>query len=206
MRIELNPDSPPADDVDAVEWVEVTFAPDGRLAVGSPSGLIRMFDPVTGEELQRIEGAPGTSDDRLEFGSDGTSLVTAGFSGYHRYDVDSGAPLWAEPTVTEQCDSSAVVERVGLVLCGEFSGRVLALDLDTGVEVGRRFDSQQGVVCGLAVSPDGTRFAQISSCLEGGGVTIVEWSVDGGGPISRLLVDNIEWRGPGTVPPTARSP
>jgi hypothetical protein len=43
-----------------------------------------------------------------------------------------------------------------------------------------------GGVCGLAVSPDGKRLAEVSSCGDGDGATIREWLLDGGGAISHL--------------------
>ena len=73
-------------------------------------------------------------------------------------------------------------------MCGEWSGRVIAYDLATGAELGSRFDSQQGDVCGLAVSPDGTRLLEVTSC-QGTGLTLIEWRLDGGGPISRPVVE-----------------
>ena len=78
--------------------------------------------------------------------------------------------------------------------CAEsFQDDVKAFDLLTGAEVGRRFDAQQGVVCALIAAEDGTSFAEVSGCTSGT-ATLVEWRLDSGGAISRLVVDSQEER------------
>ena len=67
-------------------------------------------------------------------------------------------------------------------------GRVLALDVTTGAEIDRPLDPQQGPVCGLAVTPDATRLIELTSCLDRA-AAFAEWRLDGGGPVSRLVVD-----------------
>ena len=49
-------------------------------------------------------------------------------------------------------------------------------------------DPQQGPVCGLAVTPDATRLIELTSCLDRP-AAFAEWRLDGGGPVSRLVVD-----------------
>ena len=49
-------------------------------------------------------------------------------------------------------------------------------------------DPQQGPVCGLAVTPDATRLIELTSCLDRS-AAFAEWRLDGGGPVSRLVVD-----------------
>ena len=165
----------------------VAFTPDGDLAIGSLVGPIRVVDPHTGAELRRFDSPQETSNFDVFFTRDGTEMVTVGSRGMMRFDVASGEPLWLEPQPVPFCPTWAYAERIGALLCGDPSGQVTAFDVATGQEVGRRFDSQLGGVCSLAVSADGTRVAEVSSCY--GEATIVEWRLDGGGPISRLVVD-----------------
>jgi DNA-binding SARP family transcriptional activator/WD40 repeat protein len=185
LRTEL-PTLPRPDDAgNVVVTAAVAFAPDGRLAVGSQAGPIRLVDPMTGREDQRLDGAQETSQGDLFFSSDGETVVATG-AGMERFALETGEPLWDGPVSTEQCNSYAVAERIGAVLCGEWSGRVVAFDLETGAEIGQRFDSQLGDVCALAISPDGNRLAEVASCSRDD-VTVVEWRLDGGGPVSRLV-------------------
>ena len=167
----------------------VAFTPDGDLAVGSQLGPIRVVDPHTGVELRRIDSPQETSNLDIFFTQDGSEMVTLGSLGMMRFDVASGEPLWSEPRAVPYCSAWAYAERLGALLCGDASGQVIAYDVATGAELGQRFDSQLGGVCSLAVSADGTRFAEVSSCY--GNATIVEWRLDGGGPVSQLVVDTL---------------
>ena len=62
----------------------VLFAPNGRLAVLSRSGVIRIFDVATGVELQRLDGTRGAVGETASFSQDGSVLVTAGVIGFRR--------------------------------------------------------------------------------------------------------------------------
>jgi hypothetical protein len=83
------------------------------------------------------------------------------------------------------------------VACADYSGQVLAYDVAMGDDVDLQFDSQQDDACGLAVSADGTRLVEIAGCTFGA-PTIVEWQLDGGGPISKF-VDNLGGDQPGRL-------
>ena len=164
----------------------VAFTPDGDLAVGSQQGPIRVVDPRTGTELRRFESPQETSNHYIFFTQDGSEMVTLGSLGMMRFDVASSEPLWPEPRLVPYCPAWAYAERLGALLCGDVAGAT-AYDIATGAELGQRFDSQLGGVCSLAVSADGKRFAEVASCY--GNATIVEWRLDGGGPVSQLVVD-----------------
>ena len=166
----------------------VAFTPDGELAVGSQLGPIRVVDPHTGAELRRIDSPQETSNLDVFFTEDGSEMLTIGSLGMMRFDVASSEPLWSEPRAVPFCPW-AYAERLGAMLCGDDSGQVIAYDIATGAELGHRFDTQHGGVCGLAVSADGKRFAEMSSCP--GKTTIVEWRLDGGGSVSDLVVDAV---------------
>ena len=168
---------------------ELEFTPDGGLAVGSQAGVLRIVDPETGRERQRFEGPQESSHAFIGFVNGGREIVAAG-EPFVRYDLATGERLMtsSRPPDEHSCNNFAAVERIGALLCGEWTGRVLAFDLETGAPLGALLNSQQGDVCGLAVSPDGTRVAEVAACTSED-VTIVEWRVDGGGPISRLALD-----------------
>jgi WD40 repeat protein len=172
-----------------VNTVAVLFAPDGSLIVSSQAGPIRIVDPATGSEIRRLDGPRETSEYILRLGQDGRSLATVGHDGVMRYDLASGAALWARPGVGEPCDSFASIERLGVMLCGQESGRVLTLDLASGTVVDRRFDSQTGNVCGLMVDPAGTRLV-VTTRSETSDYLV--WRLDGSGAASRLTVGTNE--------------
>jgi DNA-binding SARP family transcriptional activator/WD40 repeat protein len=184
-RLVANLEQPePVSDFGDVVTASVAFVPDGRLVVGSPSGPIRFFDPVSGTEVQRIEGPARTSEVALFQNGDGDVLITAGLSGVIAYDVESGQPRSAEAHPVGGCTNLAYAESMGAILCTD-GPRVTAHDVITGDEFDPELDSEQGDLCGLIVSPDGSRLAEVTGCLEGQ-ATIIEGRLDGGGPLNRL--------------------
>ena len=175
----------------------VVFHPDGTLVVGSMAGPIRFVDPTDGSVSRSIDAPPFTADWSLLLSDDGTTLVTLGSADRSEpvvtvYDLETDEPI-AGPYPIDWCNSFAYAERLGLLLCGKASGDVKAFDLLTGAEVGRRFDAQQGVVCALITAEDGTSFAEVSGCTSGA-ATLVEWRLDSGGAVSRLVADSQEER------------
>ena len=66
----------------------VLFAPDGRLAIVSRTGVIRLIDAATGVELQRLDGDREVVGEAASFSQDGSVLVTAGSSGFVSWDVE----------------------------------------------------------------------------------------------------------------------
>jgi DNA-binding SARP family transcriptional activator/WD40 repeat protein len=174
----------------------LAFTPDGSLLIGTEFAPIRVVDPRTGVDL-RVIGAPQfTADVDLFVSDDGTELFTVG-SGIPNelsistspliagFDLVTGEPLWPEHRVPDHCVRVAYSGLLGALLCGGWSGEVVAVDVSTGAPV-RAFDAQQGDVCGLAVSTDGTRLVQLASCANGQ-MTAIEWRLDGGGPVSRVF-------------------
>ena len=75
----------------------VAFSPAGILAVGSQAGPIRLVDPHTGVELQRIDGPQETSNQYIFFNREGTEIVTVGWLGSMGFDIASGESLWPDP-------------------------------------------------------------------------------------------------------------
>ena len=174
----------PADATNSVLTAATTFQSDGILLVGSQAGPVRVVDPKTARVIRQIDLPQESSNGYLGLSSDGRTLLAAGNRHSGQYDLATGKPRW---TVTDdRCNARAIIERLGIEICGEWTGRVNAFDLNTGVQLGDRFDSQQGSVCALAINPAGDRLVEVASC-NSDDVTIIEWRLDGGGPISRLL-------------------
>jgi WD40 repeat protein len=68
----------------------VEFSPDSRsLAIGQPDGFIRLYDPVTGEETQRIESA--SEPEVVRFHPGGRKLAVCSGSQVGVWDLDAGA-------------------------------------------------------------------------------------------------------------------
>ncbi len=158
----------------------VAFGPDGTLLIGSQGGPIRFVDPLTGTEQRRIDGPAQTSEYLLRVSTSGQWLATSGINGRMAYDLASGAPLWARPHAGS-CEGLAVVEGIGAVLCSDGSGRVRAIDLATGIEDGRRFDSHQGIVTDLLITPDQATLVEVTPN------GYVVWKLDGSGPVARKI-------------------
>ncbi len=175
---ELDPVPRPDDARMLGSTVAVAYASDGSLIVTSQAGPVRWFDPLTGEEIGRTEGANQTSEWGVYVAGDGVSMITYGTRGVMRYALPSGEPLWADP-VDRRCDFlSAPVEALNAVLCLS-AARMLALDLDTGVSLGPRFSGRGEFPL---VSPDGSTLFVFS--FDG---TMTSWRLDGGGLVSRFL-------------------
>ena len=169
----------------------VAFLPDGSLVVGSMAGPLRIIDPADGSELERIESPPLTTNEMLWLTKDGTHAVTLGsnngVASVSTFDLEAGQRVTPEPApMYPNCNAVAYAERIGAILCATWDGRVLAFDVATGAELSQRLDPQQGPVCGLALTADGTRLIEVTSCLAGG-LTFAEWRLDGGGAVSRLV-------------------
>ncbi len=184
LRAELPTLGRPDDALNVVVTAALEFLPNGRLLVGSQAGPIRVIDPASRAEVDRIKAAQATSDGYILSADGGRTIIAGGYRSTASFDLVTGAQRWKVDQMS--CNTTTIAERTGVLLCGEWSGRVTAFDLATGVEVGRRFDSQLGSVCAVAVNPAGDRFVEVSGC-QAGDVTLVEWRLDGGGPVSRLL-------------------
>lgn len=184
-RAEIEP-IPRPDDAQLIQTtVALAFTSDGQLVIGSQAGPIRLIDPATAEELRRIDGPRETSEVAIRMSADGRSMVTAGWRGHMRYDIESGDPLWPRPAEVEGCvESIALAERIAEVLCGEHeSQRVRAIDLDTGAIIDPPIVHRSGYVCAVLNSPDGTLLIEMSC----GRDSYALWRVDGGGAASRLV-------------------
>ena len=184
----------------------LAFLPNGNLVIGSMAGPLRIVNPADGTEVARIESPPLTTNNFLWLTRDATHAVTLGHSSWEgdwdtpisTFDLEAGRRVQPEPTpMHTNCNQYRYAEQIGAILCATWGGRVLALDVTTGAEIDRALDPQQGPVCGLAVTPDGTRLIELTSCLDRA-AAFAEWRLDGGGPVSRLVVDAANARIPAT--------
>ena len=175
----------PDDATNFVGTAAVAFTPTGQLVVGSLAGPIRIVDPKSGAEVRRIEATPQSSNNSVSVSADGRSALIAGNAATNRYNLETGQPLWPRAIAGDRCNTRTVVERLGIILCGEWTGRVTAFDFATGTPLGARYDAQQGPVCALAVNPAGERLVEVSGCVSDD-VTLVGWRLDGSGPISTV--------------------
>jgi DNA-binding SARP family transcriptional activator/WD40 repeat protein len=175
----------------------VVFDGTGHLYVASDAGPVRVFDPVTLEELARLPAPPayngpgncGGTPSHLAVSRNGQTLV--GNSEYGTlavWDLPARELRWSRGDT--DCQSIAIAPAAETsVYCGDQAGSVLAYDLTSGEPAGRRFPTQQGLVFAMAVTPDESRlvFSSVEKPLLG------VRRVDGGGPIQRNIA-------PGTNP------
>ena len=186
LRHELPTLGRPDEATNGVVTAALGLTPDNKLVVGSQAGPIRIVDPLSGAEIRRIPAPPESSDGTIVISQDGRTMVTAGAVSTGRVDLETGAQLWSLQTDDAACNAFAVDESASTLLCGEWTGRVVAFDLNTGTGLGSRYDSQLGDICALAVSPSGDRLIEVSSC-NSDDVTLVQWRLDGGGPVNQLI-------------------
>lgn len=161
----------------------LAFRPDGMLVAGSPAGVLRVVDPVTGAVVEQLAGAPeGTSDAVVAVAADG-AVVTTGSRGVARWDSGSGMPAWVRAVGAGDCERAVVAVIVGAVLCADATGSVVALDLATGSPTGNRYDLQRGPASALLLTPDGTTLLEVGAEEP----VIARWRLDGIGLVSRRL-------------------
>ena len=106
----------PADARYNVYTAAVVFLPDGRLAIGSQEGPIRIVDARTGAELGRFDGARETSEAIVAVTADGTTLVTSGARGTMAWDVATGTARW--PRAATGCNDLEIAPRLLYGLAG----------------------------------------------------------------------------------------
>lgn len=197
LRVEIEHPAPANETAAAASAPAVAFTADGELILGALAGPVRVVDPADGSTQRRIDAPALTTDGQMWVDDHGSKLVTLGsirddgtrtLTALHLDESRSPAP---ESNEVPECRSGswAYAGRINAVVCADYSGRVLAYHVESGDEVPLRFDSQQGDVCGVAVSADGLRLFELASCTFGN-ATIIEWRLDGGGPVSRHVNDS----------------
>ena len=185
--LQLELDSPPVASAwgSSADTESVLFAPDGRLAIVSRTGVIRLIDAATGVELQRFDGDREVVGEAASFNQDGSVLVTAGSSGFVSWDVEESEMRSPVQDRDVRCRMIVYAPFIDAVLCPTGPGPVIAFDAESGNEI-RQFDAPPVGACAIAVSPDGTKFVTVASCASGARAQLLEWRLDGAGPVSHV--------------------
>jgi len=175
---EIEPIPRPDDARYFTNTVAVAFMSDDRLIVTSQAGPIRIIDPRSGAEMQRIEGPRETAEAAAILAPDESWLLTNGYSGLMRYDLPSGRPAWDAPS-NHECQATAVTP-IGLALCVELGGRITTIDLASGGLGRASFEGTPGTVNTAA-----TRDGSIVIVFGAGRYTL--WRTDGSGLVNTVL-------------------
>ncbi len=163
-------------------WVgTLAFAPDGHRIATAHNGNIRIWDPRTGEELNRIMGRRGLlAHIGLAFSPDGRTLAADGPDG-SLFFWDTATWTRRVPEATPSPISDAAFSPDGSVLatCSE-DGTIRLWDVARGAIV-RTMSGHPGGAKALAFAPDGRTIAT------GGEDRIVRvWDASTGEPIQAL--------------------
>ncbi|MGW7414268.1 WD40 domain-containing protein [Streptomyces sp. NPDC054863] len=161
----------------------VKFRPD-TIATGGADGTVRLWDPVSGRCLHRLEVHPDgvwpvsldTAGSRLATG-DREGLVTV-------WDTATGQPLHRLPGHTAPVYTTVFSPDGRLLVTGDAGARVRVWDLATGRCV-QEAPGHQGAVYRARFSPDGSIFATADMGAEDAGAhgTVRIWATEG----TRLL-------------------
>ena len=149
-----------------------------EIVVGSSDGTVRVLDAATLAIRRSFAMAPDTASFLATVG-DGT-IITAGQAGNARVDVSTGTVLWEQPG--ETCWNVTVIAERGALYCGDLFGRLVELDLDTGLTL-RRLDVQNGNSGPLWPADGGAELVSFGDNEP----VISRWRLDGAGPITHLV-------------------
>jgi WD40 repeat protein/serine/threonine protein kinase len=137
----------------------VAFSPhDDWLAAGDAAGLVKIWNPTTGEEIRSIR-AHGNAVIAVAFSPDGKLLLTASVDGTARlWDAQSFEQIFVLTGHTEQIRAAAYSPRGDLVATGGLDRTIRIWSTADGSLV-RKIDDFDGTVASLAFSPDGEALA-----------------------------------------------
>jgi RNA polymerase sigma factor (sigma-70 family) len=169
----------------------VAFSPDGKrvlsggVCYGDGDPTARLWDVVTGKELQKLEGhTVGVY--ALGFLPGGKKAVSGGGEGTIRiWDLEGGKELKRYEGHEGTVYGLDVSGDGKLLLTGGEDKTVRLWDLETGKEV-RRFEGHTDKVRAVAFSPDGKQ------AVSGGlfsDPTVRVWEVESGRELSRYLIE-----------------
>ena len=141
----------------------VAFRPDGeQVATGSMDGTVRLWRTADGKQQQVLK-TDGKGIWAIAYNHDGTKIAAGGYSHHvDIWDVRSGVLLNRyQSSQGNIFDSLAFGIGDKVVVAGDFNGRLIGWDLQSGRE---RFNirGHGRRVTGLDFSPDGTRLASSS--------------------------------------------
>jgi WD40 repeat protein len=137
-----------------------SFSPDGKLlaARDGPSGLVKVWDAATGQEVFTCQYTDGPVVWDVAFSPDGKRLAACGSKGIRIWDVASRETpaTWPSESRLNQC--LAFSPDGNRLAVGGIEGMVDVWDTATGQTV-QTFKGHFGPVYAIAFSPDGTRLA-----------------------------------------------
>ncbi|MFM2078109.1 MAG: hypothetical protein RJA49_1999, partial [Actinomycetota bacterium] len=186
----------------------VSFAPDGQLFVGAPSGEIRVFDlpsPKDGlREVRSLQGTEWSAEYGIRYVTDvaGDYLITFGSARLSRIEVASGQVVWSDLAGSENAllpqpiDGLAACRDLEVatisrgkparIFCTDDFGTVIERNVTNGAATGRVLDRQTGVPGPLAFTPDDHTLVATSYLNN----AIGAWRLDGSGPIQRMIASD----------------
>jgi WD40 repeat protein len=168
----------------------LAFSPDGkRLAVGRAAGggtdpAVRVFDPVTGEELLTLTGKPAQlSVNRLAFSGDGTRLACAGEGGLIPvWDVTPAGPRQRAPLHVVRTGAASnygvALSADGQRLYAEGGAWTVKVWATTPRSDRLPLRGAEGALSSKAIDRRGTRFAAVLH-RDGGEQEIKVWNRTG---------------------------
>ncbi len=136
---------------DATSVLSVAFAPDGRVAVGSSDGTLRLWQP-RGQEVQALD-KHDVPVQAVAFSPDGQLLASAAMDTVRLFDAHSGVPLRALGDGYGGTSSISFSRDGGLLAFGSETGN-LGVWESSGAVVAA-FPSVDGAVGAVVFSPDG---------------------------------------------------
>jgi WD40 repeat protein len=152
----------------------VAFAPDGtKLASTSAYGTMRLWDAITGLELQAFEGHAATDFVmNVTFSPDGMRLASTGHDGYVKlWDITTGKETHSYKARTETLRTVAFSPDGNRLAFGEFDGTVRLWDVFTD-QAPDTLEGHTGDINSVEFSPDGTALASAST-----DTTVKLWSL-----------------------------
>lgn len=139
----------------------LAFSQDAGFLVSTSEAGTVVWDPLTGDEIRRLNVDRGRDSVRVAVSADGTRIAAAGVDSAVRiYDVESGDPV-GEPLRGH----TDVVLGIGIspdgsrIVSGGSDGTVRVWDAQTGRPIGGPISGHLGPVLSVAVSPDGRQIA-----------------------------------------------
>lgn len=143
---------------EGAEIYSVTFSPDGSLlaSTSGSSGIIRLWNTSTGEEVRSISGHTNIVSSMV-FSPDGTQLISGSYDRTIRlWDVGAGQELRRFSGHQSAVYSIAISPDGRRLVSGSHDGSIRSWEVDTGQEL-RSFLGHFAPVFSVDFSPDGTQ-------------------------------------------------
>lgn len=194
-RVALIP-GPPDQPLDVVR-VTATYAPNGRLFLGSLGDTLRVLNPDTFAVEQTIT-VPNHIGRDIQFSNDGSFMVIRGTfedaasrlqtGSIARIEIPSGKVDWildGKNYGYGDCDQFVFSEAHDRLWCGDYFGSITERFLANGGRTGRVRASQEGWVGHLAIIDTPSNAVLLAFGVNTGQFT--RWAIDGGGLVQRVV-------------------